>query len=73
MAPSCPVILDLSIVSFKIKHKPEITTFIIKKDTDNDQSKGKLWKSDKLFHLITRLISLQGNQKKARQQQMQKL
>lgn len=57
MVPRGPVALDLPIVPLKIKQEPEISTRIITKDPVENQSKGAQWKSDKLFQLITRLIS----------------
>lgn len=57
MVPCCLVALDLPIVPLKIKQKPEISTHIMTKDTEENQSKGAQWQSDKLFQLITRLIS----------------
>lgn len=74
MVPCGPVALDLPIVPLKIKQEPEISTRIITKDPVENQSKGAAqWKSDKLFQLITRLISQWGKQKQTRLKQTEEL
>lgn len=73
MVLCCLVALDLPIVPVKIKQKPEIFTPIMTKDTEENQNKGPRWKSDKLFQLITRLISQWGKQKQTRLKKMEEL
>lgn len=46
MVPCCLVALNLPIIPVKIKHKAEISTHMAT-DTDENQSKGAYWKSDK--------------------------
>lgn len=55
MVLCCLVTLDLPIVPLKIKHKPEISTHTMRKDTKENQSKGAQWKPDKLLQLVTGL------------------